>query len=310
MRKIVKRVGFSGLLGLAVFALIATSVIPNGCSLLSPGAAKAQVTKCPDLVQQALALSRDACVGIGRNKACYGHVLVNAEAQPNVSNFTFASQGAVADIAAIRSLALNPYDSASHIWGISYLRVQASLPDTAAGENVTVLLFGQTQIDDASQASDVQTAYPDLGNLKPFQAFYFRSDTLSSDLCEQMPSSGVIVQTPNGMGAVSMVANGVRFDVSSGTAFMSVRSDHAMSFSVVEGSAQVTAKGVRQTVQAGSQVAVPMTIDLKPAGPPGPPQPYQVTHMPGVAAQYMPNPITIAPPFPGAQCQAAQPASG
>ncbi len=254
-------------------------------------------------------LARDACEGIGRNKACYGHTLINAQAQPGVTNFAFASQGAVADVLAIRSLALNPYDAQSNVWGISFLRVQANLPDTATGENVTVLLFGQTQIDDASQASDVQTANPDLGNLKPFQAFYFRSDTLSSDLCEQMPSSGVIVQTPNGTGAASMVANGVRFDLSGGTAFLTARSERTMLFNVVEGSAQVTAMGIRQTVQAGAQVAIPMTADLKPSGPPGPPQPYDVHHMPGVATVFMPNPVRVAPPFSGAQCEVAQTAT-
>jgi len=38
-------------------------------------------------------------------------------------------------------------------WGIALLRVQANLPDTAPGQNVTVLMFGDAEIIDASQGT-------------------------------------------------------------------------------------------------------------------------------------------------------------
>ena len=306
MANLIKRVGASVTLGLIVVAVVTLSVVPSDCLALSPLVAKAQAIKCPDLVQQALALSRDECIGIGRNKACYGHSLVSAQAQAGTTNFAFATQGDVANVESIHSLTLNPYDQQTVTWGIVYLRVQASLPNTAVGENVTIMMFGQTQIDDGANSADVQSAYPYLANLQPYQAFYFRSNMLDSDLCEQMPGSGVIVQTPAGTGEARLVANEVQFDLTGGTIFMTARPGHGADYSVIEGSARVTADGVTQLLAAGTQLTVPMTDDLKPSGPPGPPRPYQATHMPGVAAQYLPEPVSVAPPQQNAVCQIAQ----
>src|SRR5688572_6659991 len=52
---------------------------------------------CPAIVQTALDSTRLMCSDIGRNQACYGNVMLEAQPQPGAENFTFDSVGDLVD---------------------------------------------------------------------------------------------------------------------------------------------------------------------------------------------------------------------
>jgi hypothetical protein len=111
---------------------------------------------CPELVTRALEAVSTVCESTGRNQACYGNVALTAEARDGVSDFNFEVAGDIANVADIASLSLLPMDTTSETWGVAMMRVQANLPDTLPGQNVTVLLFGDVTLENA--AVDVPAA--------------------------------------------------------------------------------------------------------------------------------------------------------
>src|SRR5579859_8058496 len=109
---------------------------------LGPDVALAQAKNCPDVVKTALATTDKKCGSTGRNKACYGNIALDAEAQPGTANFNFTKPGDITNINSIRVIRLSPLDTKDNTWGIVVLRIQANLPDTTVGQNVTLLMFG------------------------------------------------------------------------------------------------------------------------------------------------------------------------
>lgn len=112
---------------------------------LFTSSALAQPADCPSSVDAALTASAQACVNLGRNKACYGNALLDA--QGRTPDFTFTNVGDIADVTALQSLRLTPLDTAANTWGIAVLNLQASLPDTVPGQNVTLVLLGDVGIE-------------------------------------------------------------------------------------------------------------------------------------------------------------------
>lgn len=108
----------------------------------------AQEDICPSIVQQALTAVSDNCQGIGRNQACYGNVRISATAITEAGNFVFERQGDVVNVADLQALRLSAM-TAPDEWGVALLSLQANLPDTLPGQNVTVLLFGDVELENA-----------------------------------------------------------------------------------------------------------------------------------------------------------------
>ncbi|MBC7813548.1 MAG: SH3 domain-containing protein [Burkholderiales bacterium] len=121
---------------------------------LFPSLALAQ-GDCPVIVETALAAANTFCGGAGRNEACYGNVLLTAQPQPGVSDFQFEAPGDLESLTDIQTMQLSSQIAEEGVWGIALLRVQANLPDTLPGQNVTLLLFGDAQIEDASNEAEV-----------------------------------------------------------------------------------------------------------------------------------------------------------
>lgn len=111
--------------------------------------AVAQDATCPTIVKDALAATDSACAGTGRNEACYGNINLNAEPQPGVSDFTFTKPGDLVNVAGVQTLTLSPLDQKDNTWGVALMKLQANLPDTLPGQNVTFLLFGDVEIQNA-----------------------------------------------------------------------------------------------------------------------------------------------------------------
>ncbi len=112
---------------------------------------------CATYVQQALGTVENACASTGRNQACYGNVSLDATPRPDVQNFVFQKQGDLVNVADVDSLQLKQLDAAKNIWGIALMKIQANLPDTLPGQNVTFLLFGDVKIQNAVAANPTLT---------------------------------------------------------------------------------------------------------------------------------------------------------
>lgn len=108
----------------------------------------AQEDICPSIVQQALTAVSDNCLGTGRNQACYGNVRISATVAEGARDFVFDQQGDVVNVADLQALRLSGM-AAPDEWGVALLSLQANLPDTLPGQNVTVLLFGDVQLENA-----------------------------------------------------------------------------------------------------------------------------------------------------------------
>ena len=101
---------------------------------------------CGVIVETALNMAGQLCADLGRNQACYGHALLEAELQPGSEGVSFARLGDRTGLDTLSLLRLSALDETSGQWGVALLKAQASLPDTLPGQNVTLVLFGQTEL--------------------------------------------------------------------------------------------------------------------------------------------------------------------
>jgi hypothetical protein len=113
----------------------------------------AQTADCPTIVLSALNATDAACEATARNQACYGNILLQATPQEGIADFTFEQPGDIVDVAGVRSLTLQPLKEAEEVWGVALMRLQANLPDTVPGQNVTFLLFGDVEITNAVETN-------------------------------------------------------------------------------------------------------------------------------------------------------------
>jgi hypothetical protein len=245
---------------------------------------------CPTIVQTALETTDSACEDTGRNQACYGNVRLEVEAREGVAPFTFEQQGDRVDLAAVRSLMLSSMNESTREWGVALMKLQADLPDTLPGQNVTFLLFGDVEIENAVDDGDSRN---------PMQAFRFQTG-IGDSVCSNAPDSGILIQTPEGAGRVMLTANGVDITLSS-TAYLQAEAGHEMVINLLEGQAEVEAQGVVEVVTAGQQVSVPIDTNLQAAGPPGTSHPYNLPTLQALPVSHLEQTVTIAPNASGAK---------
>lgn len=208
---------------------------------------------CPTIVADALSATGSACSSIGRNEACYGNVQIVAELAD--SALPFEKQGDIIELANLERLTLAPYDEATNAWGVALMNVQANIPDTMPGQGVTFLLFGDVDITNAGDS---------------MEAFYFSSGVGTAGCNEAQ--SGIIINTPKGVGTVSLIANDVTIELGS-TAVLTAIPDDIMTIALTEGNATVTAEGVSQEFEGDFQVTIPINEDLEAVGAPSEPEP-------------------------------------
>jgi hypothetical protein len=328
--------------------------------------AAAAQADCPTIVQNALDATDAACEGTGRNQACYGNIHLDAIPQEGVADFTFNAPGDIVDVAGVQTLDLQPLDAASDIWGVALMRLQANIPDTLPGQNVTFLLFGDVEMTNAVEsnvepvtfevtvkddadvrsrpstdfgrivrlfsgdtatangriedgswiritlpdeqigwvAADLVTTDGDISLLdvvnpadtgavvNPMQAFYFKTG-LGDAPCDQAPDSGILIQTPEGVGQITLTVNEARIQLGS-TAYLQTLEEGEMAVNVVEHQATVSAQGVTQFVPAGSRVRVPLDANLNASGPPSTPEPYNDADLAALPVGHMPRAIGVA----------------
>lgn len=253
--------------------------------LLGASVVFAQGDTCSVIVEQALTAVQDSCTETARNQACYGNISLQATARDGVPAFTFEERGDRVDIADITSLQLSSFDETLGHWGIALLQVQANIPNTIPGQNVTFILFGNVEIEDAVQ--------PDDDTLKPMQAFRLRTQ-LGSTTCENVPEDGILIQTPEGAGQINLRVNDVDIELGS-TIYLTAQPEQNMTVYVVEGEATVSAEGTSVTVPAGNQTEVPLNDDLTPSGEPSEATPYDPIPLELLPLSLLPEAITLAP---------------
>ncbi len=212
---------------------------------------------CPAIVDEALTAAEQECSDLSRNSACYGNAQLSAEPRSDTENFTFDSVGDTAAVNDIETLQLSPMDEESGQWGVALMQLQASLPGTLPGQNVTFVLFGDVTLTNAVTAEQVEN-----GEFAPMQAFYL-STGIGQSRCEEAPEDGVLVQTPEGVGEVTFVVNEVEVAVGS-TVFFQAEAGGEMRFSTLEGAATLKLYDDVVPVIAGTWVSFPVDENLRP----------------------------------------------
>jgi hypothetical protein len=291
--------------------------------------------------------------------------LVDAAPRPNADEFIFEEEGDIVNVMDIQNLRVSPMDDVN--WGIALMRFPARLSGTATNQNVTLLVYGDVELQNAVPlsteieirvkatasinirqepsiaapvvgrmvpaeaisangrlednswirvelpdnggvgwvfgeliASDVSLAdlpvvQPNLSRYAPMQAFYFKSG-MNDSMCAEAPNSGILIQTPEGAGRITLLINEVNVEIGS-TVLFQAQPGQAMTVSVVEGSARVEAMGVAQKAYAGSEISVPINEEFQPAAPPEEPQPYDMGAVETVPVDLMEREITVHPPL-------------
>lgn len=256
--------------------------------LLSIGIVAAQDT-CPAIVQEALDSLDKNCGTVERNQACYGNVALTATPQSNAVSFQFNKIGDIANLSDINTLDLEPMDESAGKWGLVLMQVQADIPDTLPGQNITFVLFGDVTIQNAAQDGQ-----------KPMQAFYLTTGIGDSN-CAQAPESGVMVQTPAGVQEVAFNVNGVDVEMGS-TVIFQAKPGKEMRVKTVEGKALLKVGGKTIPVVQGSEYTAPIDDNFGFTGD-GTTTPYDTEDVEALPVEALQRDIEIAPPLTEEQIQ-------
>src|SRR5262245_45884926 len=84
--------------------------------MLAPISAIVLGDDCPEIVRLALDATSELCENTGRNQACYGHTLLEAQLQPEQD---FQNAGDMVDVTAVKSLRLWPLEVETGVWGVA-----------------------------------------------------------------------------------------------------------------------------------------------------------------------------------------------
>jgi hypothetical protein len=128
---------------LTLLGILMLIVAPTFAQPGPPGGASGNT--CPAFVEVALAEIDQACSGTGRNQACYGNIAIDVDSREGVS-FVFEKRGDLAEVLDIDAMTLAALDVLGEVWGVTLMKLQANIPGTLPGQNVTFLLFGDVEI--------------------------------------------------------------------------------------------------------------------------------------------------------------------
>jgi hypothetical protein len=237
----------------------------------------AQDDACPILVQSALDIVGESCADLGRNQICYGHGNIDVLDFERVPLAEFAASGDRSDIAQVFSLATAPMDVAGDVWGVAVLALQADLPDTMPGQNVTFIVYGDTEL-----VSEIGTSEMSA----PMQAFRMTTG-VGEPACEEAPRDGLLVQTP-AQTTVHFLINGIEIAVGS-TALLQIEDD-TLGVNTFAGNVTITSAGETQSAAPGQRV------DVAAGDTPTEPVAYDVDAVVGAPVDLLPDAVNIPPP--------------
>jgi len=107
---------------------------------------------CSNIVKQAIDTVSAQCGKTARGKLCYGNSTITAQFQSgvNTSSVKFQGPGDTVDVNALKQFTLGGMDTAANSWGVAEMKIKADLPDADPSLAVTMILFGDVQLSDAS----------------------------------------------------------------------------------------------------------------------------------------------------------------
>jgi LysM repeat protein len=269
-----------------------------GCNLgTAPEATPEQVQPtaagqptCDQLVTNALSKANTICASTGRNQACYGNSLVQAEMQPDATT-TFNLVGDITDLFSIRRLTTTPINLNSQTWGVVILKAQANLPDTLPGQNVTFLLYGDATLD----------------NITPQMKAVVLKTGIASTTCANAPDSALLLQSPQGAQA-ALTINGASVTLGS-TAYITAQQNSEMEIGTIEGSAVVSAFNTTRIVQPGAKIGMSLagSDGLQVAGPPSEPEPFDTQLVASAPLTLLERQVQPPPPIAPVATEEVQP---
>jgi hypothetical protein len=243
----------AGILGIVLYS---AGFIPSPFSYnLTATAAVQKNASCQALIEKAMQASDSFCGQIDSNKACYGNNTINADLEPGTTQ-KFSARGDIVDVNKVRRISASPIKLDSEEWGIAIFKVIANLPRSLPGQTVTMVVFGNTTLDNAS------------GNL---ESFFFSSE-LGQILCEKVPDDGIMIDVPDGSGA-RFTVNGADLTLTGDASITAVKNGE-MQVSLFEGSGRIVSDGQEQYFGPGQQVSVALGGEEgnESVGPPSAPE--------------------------------------
>jgi hypothetical protein len=138
-----------------IFGLIISAPFMRVPTIYSSPVSQQQI--CPEIVQTAFETTNEVCNGTGRNEACYGHVMLNAQFHAGYEDVQFSQVGDQVAVESLQALRLSGLDEATGHWGVAMMKLQANLPDNSPAQNTTLLLFGDVEIKDSILDETPQT---------------------------------------------------------------------------------------------------------------------------------------------------------
>lgn len=224
---------------------------------------------CPATVDEAILALNDICFSVGRNQACYGNGDIVAIPQSGTT-INFGVPGDTALVDDIQSMSLSPFEVGVEEWGIALLVLQADLPDTLPGQNVTMLLFGDVSLEN------------DGG------AYYFTSG-IGTPSCNQAPN-GVLIQTPEGVGEVNLTMNGIDITLGS-TAYLGTLEEDILTFALLEGSSTLSIDGSEVELTTEEFTTIELDEDGNAIGEFTDPAPIEDLELPDLPTLLLPEDI-------------------
>lgn len=265
-----------------IIALLLTACTDTPATPEIPSATNSPVANsCETLVTTALNTLDTVCENIGRNQACYGNIRIDATLRQGASGI-FNSTGDIIAIDELESMLLSTLDIERNEWGFAILQIQANLPATLPGQNVTFMLFGGTQLTPQGQVDGLQS-------------FYIRTGLGAESPCNLAPDDGVLIQTPDTDIEVMFNLNGVQFALGS-TAFVRAEPSQQMVINLIEGHAMISAQGTSQSLEAGTRTTVSLDEQGLANDAPTSPEPYRVNDIRALPLANLTRPIEPAPP--------------
>ena len=124
--------------------------------------------------------------------------------------------------------------------------------------------------EDVLEFVNVDSPAPDLAppEFGPMQSILLITSPISDDCGTDIPDSGLLLQTPNGVpDAARFEVNGVEIEFN-GTIFVQAQAESALTATILEGTATIRSGGADSTGTAGTILATSMDANLDPVGTP------------------------------------------
>gem|GEM_PF-3945836 len=228
---------------------------------------------CPSPIMEAINTLKIVCQSTQRNQVCYGNPLIQAQFSAPVN---FAKTGDTAPFTQLQTIELLS-DIANNAYGIVLMRLQANIPDTLPGQNVTFLLFGEGELSNGGA-----------------NGLYFRGG-IGEPVCNDLPHDGLLVQTPSGAANVTFLLNGVEVSLGSTAYFENVNAN-TLRVNVIEGNAILSVQGESQAVPAGMRSDVTLDNSGIAISAPTIAQPYDIAPLRPLPLNALERTIETAPP--------------